>query len=121
MTAATGILAAGLVLVHHPVPSLVRNPAPAQAPPAGGTSHLRRTTDTTALGAILVSATKRTKKPPPANVIIVTPTLPARALPRTVRMIEVVAPVWENARRLKRNTTLGWRGRRTNGSQPKSE
>ena len=120
-TIATEILAAGPVLVHRPV----RDPAPAPAPPVVGMGPFRapRTTDTAVVATIVVSATKLTENPPPANVIITTPTPtpPAPALQKAVRTIEAVVPVWENARRPKRNTTLGWRGRRTNGSQPKSE
>jgi len=110
-TAATEILAAGLVLVHHPIP------APAQDP-----LRVPRTTDTTALVETnVISATNRLENPPPANATIITLTLLARALPKAVRMAEVVVPVWGNAKRPRRNTTLGWRGRRTNGSQPRSE
>ena len=84
--AATEILTAGLVLVRHPGLGPVRDPAPAQAPLAAGMVPLRvpRMTDTIAVEANVVSVINRTENPPPADTIIITQTLLARALPRTV-------------------------------------
>lgn len=61
----------------------------------------------------------------PVNVTIATLTLRVRLLvhdlPWTEGMMEVVTQAEWSARRLRRNTMLGWRGRRTNASQPRSE
>lgn len=70
-----------------------------------------RATNATVAEAIAVSATKQTEKPPPVNVIIGTKTFRGRLLAPgllwMMRMMEVSIQVQENARKLKRNTTLG--------------
>jgi len=115
------------VLLRLRVPGPVRDPTSSRVPPAAGMILLRilRPTGTPVAESVAISVTKQTESPPPVDVNIVTLThharLLAHGLPWMTGVIEVVARVWGNARRPRRNTTLGWKGRRTNGSPPRSE
>jgi len=117
VTTAIKTLGAGLA----PVRLRVRVPAPHQVPTAAGMIPSRAPTakNTTVAKTAAVSATKH----PPANArVIVTQTLRVPFLAHGLLWtMGTISWARGSARKPRRSMTLGWRGRRTNGSQPRSE
>lgn len=115
VTTAVVTLGAGLACVRLRVPAQV---------PAATEMMLFRipgATNATVAKTVAVSAAKQTRNHPPVIVTIVTQALHVRSPAHSLLWTMTVSWMWGNARKLRRNTTLGWRGRRTSGSQPRSE